>query len=86
MYKYDRNDSLVSWMIAGGPRFDLPDPRHVLHLVALRDAKQESSRSISPLAWLATRFGARPAATAMTAAAVIASTGAVSTTGCCAPA
>jgi len=76
---YDKYDPVVSWMIAGGARYDEPDPRHLSHLVALRDARRDSSRSISPLAWLTTRLGARSAAAA-------AATAPISATGCCAPA
>ena len=77
--KYDRNDSLVSWMIAGGARLDEPDARHLSHLVALRDARLGASPITSPIAWLAARFGARSAATGAAAAAT-------STTTCCSPA
>lgn len=75
---YDRNDSLVSWMIAGGARFDEPDPRHLSHLVALRDARRESIRSIGPIAWLTARLAGRSAPAAATAV--------TSSTACCAPA
>jgi hypothetical protein len=87
--RYERNDSLVSWMIAGGPRFDEPDPRRLLHLVALRDARRESSRessrSISPLAWLTARLA--PKATVAASASGVASAAlSTSSTSCCAPA
>ena len=79
--RYESNDSLVSWMIAGGARIDEPDPRHLLHLVALRDARRESIRSIGPIAWLTARFGTSSSA----AAAASAAAAPISTT-CCAPA
>ena len=83
--KHDRNDSLVSWMIAGGARLDEPDPRHLSHLVALRDAKRESSRSISPFAWLTARIA--PKATVAASASGVASAAlSASSTNCCAPA
>lgn len=73
---YDTNDSVVSWMIAGGARYDEPDPRHLAHLVALRDAKRDAGPSVSPLAWLAARLGVRSSEP----------TPISSTTSCCAPA
>jgi hypothetical protein len=77
--KYERNDSFAGWMIAGGARLDEPDPRHIEHLVALRDASRETHRLVSPLAWLAARFAPRT-----TVAASAAAPGASTT--CCAPA
>jgi len=83
--RYERNDSLASWMIAGGARLDEPDARHLSHLVALRNAKRESSRSISPLAWLTARLA--PKATVAASASGVASTAiSASSTSCCAPA
>lgn len=81
----DKNDSLVSWMIAGGARLDEPDTRRLGHLVAIRDAKRESARSISPLARFTAWFGIRPAVTAAAATAAVA-TSTTSATNCCAPA
>lgn len=56
-------DSTIAWMIAGGARLDDPDPRNLEHVLALREAKRGGIRT-SPLAWLATRLGYRPAHTA----------------------
>ena len=77
--KLETNDSLVSWMIAGGARLDEPNARRIGHLVALRDAKREMARATSPLAWLTARLA--PKAT-VAASAVTAN----SSTTCCAPA
>jgi hypothetical protein len=77
--KYDRHDSLVSWMIAGGAPYDEPDARHLSHLVALRDAQRETGRSASPLARLSAWFGVRPAVTAAAGTTT-------DITSCCAPA
>ena len=81
--KLDQNDSLVSWMIAGGARINEPDERRVGHLVALRDAKREMGRSVSPLAWLTARMA--PKATVAASASGTAAA-AISSTTCCAPA
>jgi hypothetical protein len=83
--KLDQNDSLVSWMIAGGARLDGRDARHIGHLVALRDARRESARSLSPLARLTAWFGFRPSVTAAASSAAIVTSG-TSTSNCCAPA
>jgi hypothetical protein len=76
--KLEKNDSLVSWMIAGGARLDEPDPRHLAHLMALRDAKRESHGAPSPFAWLTSLF--RPTTIPATA------TGPATSTTCCAAA
>ncbi len=61
-------DLFASWMI-GGSRLDIPEPRQLAHLVALREAKRLDSRT-SPFARLAERVRfaqqARPATDAMT--------------------
>jgi hypothetical protein len=80
--KLDQNDSLVSWMIAGGARLDEPNTRRLRHLVALRDAQRETARSTSPFARLTAWFGVRPAVTAA-AASVAAVTSTTSATNCC---
>jgi hypothetical protein len=64
---------------------DEPNARRLGHLVALRDAKRESARSISPFARLTAWFGIRPTATAAAASAA-AVTSTTSATNCCAPA
>jgi hypothetical protein len=74
--RLERNDSLVSWMIAGGARLDEPNPRHLAHLIALRDAQRETNRGASPLAWLTSLF--RPTTVVATA------TGPATSTTCCA--
>jgi hypothetical protein len=83
--KLETNDSLVSWMIAGGARLDAPDARHIGHLVALRDARRESARSLSPFGRLTAWFGMRPSITAAASSAAIVTSG-TSTSNCCAPA
>ncbi len=47
------SESFASWMIAGGARYDQPDPRRLEHLIALRDASRDAHRR-TPLARLAT--------------------------------
>lgn len=37
------NDHSIAWMIGGGSRLDLPDSRHVQHLVAIREAAASRS-------------------------------------------
>jgi hypothetical protein len=80
--RYDRNDSLVSWMIAGGARLDEPDPRHLSHLVALRDARRESRRSLSPVAWLTARLAPKATVAASASGVASAALTAPSTNGC----
>jgi hypothetical protein len=80
--KLDQNDSLVSWMIAGGARLDEPDQRRLGHLVALRDAQRETTHSTSVFARLTAWFGLRPAVTAVAASAA-AVTSTTSATNCC---
>lgn len=83
--KDDRNDSLVSWMIAGGARLDEPDPRHLSHMVALRDAKREARSLFSPVAWLTARLA--PKATVAASGSGVASAAlSAPSTNCCAPA
>ncbi len=51
------SESFASWMIAGGARYDAPDPRTLEHLIALRDARRNGGRDArrpTPLARLAT--------------------------------
>jgi hypothetical protein len=83
--RLERNDSVVSWMIAGGARFDPPDTRYLQHLFALRDANRAAGRSFSPFAWLTARMAPKVTAAGSPAGAVSASLS-VSSTGCCAPA
>jgi hypothetical protein len=40
------NDHSIAWMIGGGSRPDLPDSRHVQHLVAIREAAASRSAEI----------------------------------------
>jgi hypothetical protein len=59
------SESFASWMIAGGARYDRPDPRTLEHLMALRDARRDARRP-TPLARLTAHFRAAlrsPAAT-----------------------
>ena len=81
----EKNDSLVSWMIAGGARLAEPDTRRIGHLVALRDARRDSARSASPFSRLTAWIGIRPAVTAAASSAA-AVTSTASATTCCAPA
>ena len=74
----DQNESLVSWMIAGGARLDQPEARHVSHLVALRDAARDADH-VSPFARLTAWFGAGP----RVAGVAVASS---DVTACCSPA
>jgi hypothetical protein len=37
------NDHSIAWMIGGGSRQDVPDTRHVQHLVAIREAAASRS-------------------------------------------
>ena len=76
--KLEQNDSLLSWMIAGGARLDEPNARRLGHLVAIRDARRESGQTTSPLAWLTARLAPK----ATVAASAVVST---SSTTCCAP-
>ena len=79
MYDNDeRAESFASWMVAGGARLDPPDPRRLSHLVALRDARRESTPSSSPFTRLI-RWFARPALLA-------AGPATSDVTACCAPA
>jgi hypothetical protein len=82
--KLEKNDSLASWMIAGGARLDQPDARHIGHLVALRDARRETAQTISPLAWLTARLA--PKATVAASAVVASGPTATASANCCAPA
>ena len=80
MYDTDeRAETFASWMIARGARLVQPNPRHISHLVALRDARRDTVRSSSPLTRLATWFG-RPDLLATRPTATI------NATTCCTPA
>ncbi len=62
------SESFASWMIAGGARYDQPDPRTLEHLIALRDARRDAREAHrpTPLARLTAHFRAAlrsPAAT-----------------------
>jgi hypothetical protein len=87
--KLERNDPLISWMIAGGARYDAPDTRHIEHLIALRDAKRDAAGSepghaFSPLAWLTARLAPKATVSASVGGTASAAMPAASTT-CCAP-
>jgi hypothetical protein len=77
--KDERAESFASWMIASGARLDPPDPRHLSHLVALRDAQRDGQPSRSPFARLTSWFGI-PALLATS------TTATSNPTTCCAPA
>lgn len=61
---YDTHNSIVSWMITGGVRTDVPEARYLEHRRALREARLSASRSIGPFAWIRERLSAKAPATA----------------------
>lgn len=56
---YDTYNSIVSWMIAGGVRTDVPDTRYLEHQRALREARLSASRSPGPFARIRERLSAK---------------------------
>jgi hypothetical protein len=63
------SESFASWMIAGGARYDQPDPRTLEHLIALRDARRAAGRDarrLSPLARLMAYLRVSPGSPAAT--------------------
>jgi len=62
------NDSTISWMIMGGPRYDehAQDPRQLEHLRALRESRAQAHRNPfgEPLTRLAGFVGIRTAQSA----------------------
>ena len=52
----------IAWMIAGGARMDdrEPDPDHLAHLAALRDAARQARAATSAFARIAGALGFQP--------------------------
>ena len=77
--KDERAETFASWMIASGARLELPDPRRLSHLVALRDAPRTGARSSRPFTRLSTWFG-------RTAPLAAGPTATINAAACCVPA